>query len=195
MEQKLSLIVFRHGETTFNRDRIFSGWIDIWLDNQGIREAKQLGKKLSKEKIDLAFCSDMLRSKQTLIHVLRYHPNSKIIIDHRIKERNYGVFSGHSKDAFKKTLPKKYEEIHRGYYADIPKGENFEMVGKRVFPFMTELIKMMETEKVNVAISAHPSSMRLILEYLEGLSPEQVEKLEFSPTTYKKYVIRFNSPN
>jgi len=192
MEQKLSLIVFRHGETSFNRDKIFCGWINTWLDKKGIEQAQKLGKKLVKEKIDVGFCSDLLRSKQTLAYVLSHHQKAKVIVDHRIKERNYGVFSGHSKKMFKQLFPEKYEEIHRGYYADVPKGENFYDVGKRVFPFMNDLLKFMKEENVNVALSVHGNSMRLIVEYLENLSPKQTTQLEFAPSDYKKYILTFN---
>ncbi len=192
MSHKLTLIVFRHGETSFNKDRIFCGWINTWLDSVGIDQAQVLGKKLAGEKIDYGFCSDLIRSKQTLAYVLSHHNKAKVIVDPRIKERNYGVFSGHSKKLFKQLFPEKYEEIHRGYYTDIPKGENFKQVGNRVAPFMNDLLRLMKKEKVNVCISAHGNSMRSIVEYLEELSPKQVEKLEFKPTDYKKYRIAFD---
>jgi bisphosphoglycerate-dependent phosphoglycerate mutase len=192
MGNKFSLIVFRHGKTSFDLDRIFCGWINMGLDSVGISEAKILAKKIKKENIDVGVCSALLRSKQALVYVFSEHPGSKVIIDHRIRERNYGIFSGHSKKLFKELFPEKYKEIHRGYYANIPKGENLSNVGVRVFQFMNDLLKFMKKEKVNVCISAHPSSMKLIVEYLEGLSKEQVEKAEFSPNSYKKYVLSFD---
>jgi 2,3-bisphosphoglycerate-dependent phosphoglycerate mutase len=191
MADQLTLIVFRHGETSFNKERIFCGWINTWLDARGITQAQILGKTLAGEKIDYGFCSDLIRSKQTLAYVLSHHKKAKVIVDPRIKERNYGVFSGHSKELFKQLFPEKYDEIHRGYYTDIPKGENFMQVSQRVAPFMNDLIRFMKKEKVNVCISAHGNSMRSIVEYLEELSPKQVEQLEFKPTDYKKYRITF----
>jgi len=191
MAKKLSLIVFRHGETSFNRDRIFCGWLNTWLDPVGIDQAQALGKKLARERIEYGFCSDLLRSKQTLIYVLTQHRKSKVVVDPRIRERNYGIFSGHSKKLFRQLFPEKYNEIHRGYLTNIPKGENFAQVGRRVFPFMNDLMRFMKKNEANVCISAHGNSMRSIVEFMEDLPMEEVEKLEFRPTDYKKYVITF----
>ncbi|MCX6800678.1 MAG: histidine phosphatase family protein [Candidatus Diapherotrites archaeon] len=188
---KLTLIVFRHGETSFNKDKIFCGWINAPLNETGIAQAKALGKKLKDEKIDCGFCSDQVRGMQTLAAVLEYHQKAKVIIDHRIRERNYGIFTGHSKIIFKQIFPRYYEEVHRGYHTAIPGGENFFQVGKRVFPFMNDLVKFMRENKCNVAISAHGNSMRLIQEYLENLSHEETSKLENSPAAYKKYCLNF----
>ncbi|MFA5357556.1 MAG: histidine phosphatase family protein [archaeon] len=188
---KLSLIVFRHGETSFNKDWIFCGWINAPLNKNGERQVKVLAKKLGREKIDYAFCSDQLRSMQTLAAVLEYHSKVRVVIDHRIRERNYGVFSGLSKIVFQRLFPRYFEEVHRGYHTKIPGGENFFQVSKRVFPFMNDLIKFMHENKCNVAISAHGNSMRLIQEYLENLSHEETVKIENPPAAYKKYYIIF----
>jgi len=189
---KLSLIIFRHGETAFNRDRIFCGWSKTQLDETGIKQAIALSKKLSKENIDFGFCSDLTRSKQTLATVLENHKKSKVIIDQRIKERNYGIFTGHSKALIKSLYPDLFAGIHRGYYAKIPYGENFSQVGERVFPFMNELLSFMQKNEVNTCLSLHNNSMRVVREYLENLSPNQVEKIETFPADYKKYLINFD---
>lgn len=188
---KLALIVFRHGETSFNRDNIFCGWINAPLNETGIKQAKTLAEKLRGEKVDYAFCSDQVRSMQTLAAVLEYHPKAEVIIDHRIRERNYGIFTGHSKLIFKKIFPRYYGEVHRGYHTKIPGGENFFQVSRRVFPFMNDLMKFMREKKCNVAVSAHGNSMRIMQEYLENLSHEEVSKIENKPGAYKKYFIYF----
>lgn len=188
MQQQI--ILFRHGEVA-SPQNIFLGWLNFPLSRKGVQQAKRLAQKLRCEVIDFGFCSDQIRSQQALVEVLHYHPNSKAIIDHRLRERHYGVFSGKSKDLFRKLYPEKFKEIHRGYYASIPEGENLEQVGKRIFPFMNQLLHFMQREKCSVAISAHASSMRLIQEYLENLSPFEVIKLEQDPIKYKKYILNF----
>ena len=188
MQQELFL--FRHGDI-ISKEKIFLGWINAPLNKNGLLQAKKVSKDLSRKKIDYGFCSDQLRSKQALGEVMKYHPKAKVIVDHRLRERHYGIFSGHSKALFKKLFPKKFEEIHRGYDTTIPCGENLFDVSKRVFPFMNDLLKFMQKEKCNVVISAHTNSLRLMQEYLEGLAKSEVVKKEHSPTQYKKYVISF----
>jgi broad specificity phosphatase PhoE len=187
---QLSIILFRHGKIQSEKN-IFCGWLNLPLNEEGLNQANALAQKLKGEKIDLAFCSDQLRSQQALLEVLKFHPKAKVIVDPRLRERHYGSLSGSLKEVVKKKSKKKFDELHRGYYAVIPSGENMHKVSKRVFPFMSDLIRLMQRKKCCVAISAHTNSLRLIQEYLEGLFPHEAEKLEHHPEEYKKYVIDF----
>ncbi len=186
-----NIFVFRTGSIE-TKQNIFCGWLNIQLSKQGIKEAQQIAKKLKNQKIDFALCSDQLRSKQALAEVLQFHKNTKVIMDHRLRERNYGVFSGHEKELFKKYYPEKYKEIHRHYYADIPKGENFEQLSRRIFSFMNDLLKFMKETEGNIVICAHTNSMRLIIEFLEDLNKQNVSEIEHSPTQHKNYFVKFN---
>ena len=187
---ELSLYVFRTGKVK-SKNNIFLGWLNLPLNEQGINDAKKVGKKLSKEKIGFGFCSDQIRGKQALIEVLKYQGNSKAVIDSRLRERHYGIFSGHDKELFKKYFSN-YPDIHRGYEDKIPCGENLGDVTKRIFPFMKDLIKFMQDEKVNVVLCAHTNSMRAIEEYMEDLSKDELVVMENSPSNYKKYVLKFD---
>ncbi len=185
-----SLLLFRHGALD-TKENIFCGWLDIHLNKKGIKEAKILARKMRKEKIDFAFCSDHLRSKQCLVEVLKYHKKAKVIVDHRLRERHYGALTGHSKLMAKVMLEEHFQKIHRGYHTNIPSGESFNQVSKRVFAFMNELLRFMQKNNCSVAISAHSASSRLIQQYLEGLLVKEAEKLEHHPEKYKKYLITF----
>lgn len=185
-----SLIIFRHGALD-TKENIFCGWLNLPLGKKGIKQAKVLAKKLRKEKIDFAFCSDQLRSKQCLAEVLKYHRKAKVIIDHRLRERHYGVLTGHSKLRAKVVLENHFNNVHRGYNAIVPGGENFNQVGKRVFSFMNDLLRFIQKNDCCVVISAHTNSLRLIQEYLEALPEREAEKLENHPEDCKKYCLTF----
>ena len=187
---ELCLYVFRTGKVK-SKDNIFLGWLNLPLEKQGLIDADKIGRKLKNENIGVGFCSDQIRGEQALIEVLKYHPMAKVVIDPRLRVRNYGVFSGHDKELFKKYFSN-YPEIHRGYEGKIPKGENLSDVSKRVFPFMKDLIKFMQNEKLNVVLCAHTNSMRAIEEYMEDLSEDQLIIMENSPSSYKKYVLKFD---
>ncbi|MFA5931429.1 MAG: histidine phosphatase family protein [archaeon] len=183
------IYLFRHGHIQ-SKKNILCGWINLPLDSLGVEQAKVLAKKLKDEKIDVAFCSDQIRSKQCLVEVLKYHPKAEVIIDPRLRERHFGALSGELESVFADTSDLK--KINGSYVEGVPGIESLDTVRKRVFPFMSQLIKFVQNEKVNVAISAHNDSLELIQEYLEGLTPDQAKKLEHFPTNYKKYVITFN---
>lgn len=186
-----SIILFRHGDVD-TKENIFCGWLNISLSKKGISQAKVLSKKLKNEKIDFAFCSDQLRSKQCLIEVLKYHKKAKVIVDHRLRERHYGLLTGYNKLEAKVVLEDKYHKIHRGYSEEVPFGENFNDVGKRVFSFLNDLLRFLQDNDCTVVISAHTTSLRLIQEYLEALPRDKVEKLEHHPADFKRYCLEFD---
>ncbi len=168
---KLKIYLFRHGTTSDNADGVFSGWRDVPLNKKGIRDAQIVALRLRDKKFTLAFQSDLIRSKQTLREVLKFHKHVKIISDSRIKERSYGELQGKTHlEVVKKFGWKKYDEWHRGYETRAPNGESLKAVEVRVLAFIKDLIEMMREEKVSVGISAHGNSMRAFRRYFEKLS-------------------------
>lgn len=176
--KKYHIYLFRHGQTEYNKKHIFTGWSDSKLTLLGIKQAKELGKMLSKKKIDVAFSSSLNRSKVTLKYVLKYHPEcKKIIVDDRIRERNYGKLNGlYHEDIIKKYGEKQFEKWHRGYNTPPPGGECFYDVEIRVKSFIKFLKKYIKENKVNVAISAHGNSIRLFRKIIENKPKNEVVK-------------------
>lgn len=100
---KLHIYLFRHGQTVFNRDHRFTGWLDSKLTAKGIKDAKKIAKKLKNKKFQVAYQTRLSRSKDTLKYVLKYHPEcKKIITDNRMIERSYGKLQGKTHKAFVK---------------------------------------------------------------------------------------------
>jgi len=177
---KLHIYIFRHGQTYFNRDHIFTGWKDSKLTPLGIRQAKIVAKKLKNKKFQVAYTSDLSRCKDTLKEVLKYHPECKEkIVDKRLRERRYGKLQGkYHKTVIAEYGKKQFDIWHRSYDAPPPGGESIKMVEKRVNPFIQNLLKKIKKEKVNVAISASGNSMRPIRKYFEHLTVKQMMELE-----------------
>lgn len=99
--EKNSVYVFRHGKTHFNTKGIFTGWKDSTLTKEGIRNAKSVALELRNKKIDVAIHTRLSRSRDTLIEVLKFHRECKIILcDDRMIERSYGDFEGISHKRF-----------------------------------------------------------------------------------------------
>ena len=175
MKRECKIYLFRHGTTSDNAEGVFSGWRDVALNQKGIRDAKIVALRLKDKKFDLAFQSDLLRSKQTLREVLKFHRNVKVITDVRLKERSYGDLQGKTHlESVQKYGYKKYDTWHRGYDVRLPRGESLKDVEERVLKFIKELLKIIKDEKVDVAISAHGNSMRAFRRYFEKLSIEQM---------------------
>ena len=166
--EKPTLYIFRHGQSADNENFLFSGWRDSPLSETGIKQARLLGEKLKVKKIDLGIA----------LADLPLHKNIIKELDDRVIERSYGVLQGQSKiDLFLTDRPL-YERYHRAYDFPAKDGESLKMVGERVFPFCEQLISRMKKELINVAVSAHSNSMRVLRRYFEKLTIEEMSQLE-----------------
>jgi len=217
---KYKIYIFRHGQTYYNRSHRFTGFIDSHLTPKGIQDAKKIAQKLKGKKFQVAFQTHLSRSKDTLKPVLQYHPEcTKVIVDDRMIERDYGSLKGKSHKTFVKEigtqhyktllhwhqldhLPAKEKEklvkelgepelqvIRRSYDVRPPGGESIKDVEKRVLSFIKDLLAYMKKNKVHVAISAHGNSMRPFRRYFEKLSVEEMMKLENPWDDYFEYTV------
>ncbi len=175
MKKGFKIYVFRHGQTTFNRDHRFTGFKDAKLTQLGVKQARVIAKKLKNKKFEVAVYTRLSRSKDTLKEVLRFHPEcKKLIKDDRMIERNYGRLNGHYHSAIiKKYGKEQFEKWHRGFGERPPRGESFADVEKRVKSFIKFLIAFVKKNKVNVAISASGNSIRLFRKIMEKASVKE----------------------
>ncbi len=101
MKGKYKIYLFRHGQTTFNRDGRFTGQMEARLTTKGQEHAKKIAKKLKDKKFEVAIRTRLSRSKATLKPVLKLHPECKIIFeDDRMIERSYGDLQGTTHEQF-----------------------------------------------------------------------------------------------
>ena len=104
--------LFRHGQTTFNRDGRFTGWMDSRLTKKGKRNALGIARQLKDKKIDVAIHTRLSRTKDTLTPVLKYHPECKIILeDDRMIERSYGNLEGEKHENFIKRIGRREYDL------------------------------------------------------------------------------------
>lgn len=175
---KYKIYLFRHGQTYYNKNKVFTGWKDSKLTPLGMKQARIIAKKLKNKNIGMAFDNSLIRSKQTLKEVLKFHPECrKVISDKRMIERRYGKLEGkfHEK-IIKKYGQKQFELWHRGYNSRPLEGESFADVEKRVRLFIEDLKKTIKKEKVNIAISASGNSIRIFRKIIEKASEREAVK-------------------
>ena len=177
-KKQLTLYVLTHTETYYNRRRLFTGQTDSILTPLGHKQAKGQAERLKNKKIGLAFISPLRRTKQTLVHIAKYHPGIEICMDERLAERDYGQLAGKSKPKYKRENPKLYKSHHRSYEIPPPGGESMVAVEKRVLPFLRSVIDLMQKKQKNAVIVGHNNSLRPIRRYFEKLSPRQMMRLD-----------------
>ncbi|WP_456449968.1 2,3-bisphosphoglycerate-dependent phosphoglycerate mutase [Palaeococcus sp. (in: euryarchaeotes)] len=198
------LVLVRHGESLWNKMNLFTGWVDVPLSDRGIEEALNAGDLLKDYKFDVIFTSELVRAIQTVMLVMSKNNSGVPKIVHNdgrmkewgivygehgkkyipvykswhLNERYYGRLQGWNKDYARKVYGKEQVLLWRRSY-DIapPGGESLKDTAARTVPYFKGKI-MPELEKgKNVLVSAHGNSLRSIVMHIEGLTKEQVLKL------------------
>ena len=216
------LILVRHGQSVWNLENRFTGWVDVDITQKGEGEAKKAGNLLLKEKlnIDYYFTSFQLRAKRTLSIIKEILSDNKEVQEFwELNERHYGALTGLNKDEMKAKLgEQKVHEFRRSWnlrsdkldrnnshhprnleiYKDIPEDlipdtESLEDTYNRVIKIYDKHIRQL-VKKNNVLISAHGNSIRALCKFLFKLDENQISKLEI-PTGNPLYIRFDNNEN
>ena len=116
-----NILLIRHGETDWNKEKRLQGHLDIGLNDTGVEQAKLLGKILAAEKIDAAYSSDLSRALATANAVATHHELA-VYLDKSLRERCYGEIEGMTYAEIEKNLPENHKAWH-GRNADFrPQG-------------------------------------------------------------------------
>ena len=217
-----SIILIRHGQSVWNLENRFTGWVDVDITQKGEEEAKKAGNLLLKEKlnIDYYFTSFQLRAKRTLSIIKEILSDNKEVQEFwELNERHYGALTGLNKDEMKAKLgERKVHEFRRSWnlrpdkldrnnshhprnleiYKDIPEDlipdtESLEDTYNRVIQIYDKHIRQL-AKKNNVLISAHGNSIRALCKFLFKLDENQISKLEI-PTGNPLYIRFDNNEN
>ena len=200
------LILIRHGQSKWNLENRFTGWVDVDLTENGKLEAKKAGDLIKKSKIefDYYYSSIQLRANQTLKIIQKFlNDEKKIFKAWQLNERHYGALTGLNKTEMSKKIGEdKVKKFRRSWdlrpdplsknspfhpsnintYNDIPREnipdtESLKDTYDRVINFFLSDIKNKIISK-NILISAHGNSIRALCKYLFKLDEIQITKLE-----------------
>ena len=182
MEER-NLILVRHGQSEWNEKNLFTGWENPGLTSKGYSEAKFAGiliKEL-KLKFNCLFTSALIRAQITGTIILENIKQEDIYIikDQALNERFYGDLQGLNKDECRKKWGNDQVQVwRRSYDVGPPGGESLKQTGKRVLPYFLKKIYPKILKGENIIISAHGNSLRSLIKHLDGLSAEEIVKLE-----------------
>ena len=208
-----TLVLLRHGESIWNRENRFAGWIDVDLSIQGIEEAHRAARLLhdSGFSFDITYTSVLRRAIRTLWIVLDDMDLMYLPVHHswRLNERHYGALQGLDKRETTEKFGK--EQVHawrRGYsvrppalkendprhprfdprYAnlkkeELPATESLEDTLKRVVPYWKEMIVPAVMANKKVMIAAHGNSIRALVKYLDKVPDGEITDLNI-PTGF-----------
>ncbi len=174
------LVLIRHGESQWNLENRFTGWVDVPLSPKGEQEARHAGEKLAAFRFDCAFTSVLKRAKDTLRLALNVLGQSRVPVqEHQaLNERMYGDLQGLNKaDTVEKFGEEQVKIWRRSFDVRPPGGESLRDTADRVIPYFEQHIRPELQEGKTVLIVAHGNSLRALVMHLEHLSREQVLEL------------------
>lgn len=174
------LVLIRHGESQWNLENRFTGWVDVPLTPKGEQEARDAGMKLRAFRFDCAFTSVLVRAKETLRLVLEEIGQTTIPIEENqaLNERMYGELQGLNKtETAQKYGDHQVKIWRRSYDVPPPGGESLKDTAERVLPYFESRIRPALLENRTVLVVAHGNSLRALVMQLEHLSKEAVLEL------------------
>jgi 2,3-bisphosphoglycerate-dependent phosphoglycerate mutase len=199
-------VLVRHGQSQWNLENRFTGWVDVPLSKKGIEEAISAGKKLKDYVFDTMYVSHMLRAIQTLHYIIIESSSKKTpIIKHydkriskwelnyrgdlkreipvyqsvELAERYYGDLQGLNKQKTREKYGDKQVKLwRRSFDINPPNGESLKGTSERTIPYYKKYILKDLKEGKDVLVSAHGNSLRSIVMYVENVSKEEIPNLE-----------------
>jgi 2,3-bisphosphoglycerate-dependent phosphoglycerate mutase len=176
------LALVRHGQSLWNQENRFTGFVDVPLTEQGRNEARLAAKALDGLKFDVAYTSVLTRAQETLSLILdALGQRVPVIRDAALNERHYGDLQGLNKaDAAQRWGDAQVKIWRRSYDVPPPNGESLEMTAKRVLPFYDRAIAGDLRQGKNVLVVAHGNSNRSLVMKLDKLTGEQVIEVELA---------------
>jgi len=216
-----NLVIIRHGQSKFNLEDRFAGWIDTDLTEEGERQAKAAAETITKSGFnpDVIFTSPFTRAKRTAQFLF---PGRELKEDARLVERFYGGLSGKNKeDTLKEIGDDMFLKIRRGYDTapppitkdnrehasimeafnkwikgtfthELPETESLQHVEARVKPFYETVLKPLLREGKKVLIVAHGNSLRALIKLLKDIPPEAIAHVELETAQPAGFVVDKN---
>jgi len=177
------LVLLRHGESQWNLENRFTGWVDVPLSEKGVAEAHAAGERLAGVRFDVAYTSLLIRANETLRIVLEDTGQTDLvpIRDAALNERHYGDLQGLNKaETAERYGAEQVHQWRRSFDIPPPGGESLKDTAARAIPFFEAKIVTDLRAGRNVIVAAHGNSLRAIVMHIEGLSREQVLELNLA---------------
>ncbi|MBI4346639.1 MAG: 2,3-bisphosphoglycerate-dependent phosphoglycerate mutase [Elusimicrobia bacterium] len=174
------LVLVRHGQSQWNLENRFTGWVDVSITEKGAEEAHRAGRALKGQTFELAFTSELKRAHETLAIILAELGQKGLPTERSkaINERHYGDLQGLNKaETAQKFGDKQVHIWRRSYDVAPPNGESLKDTAERALPYFREKILPAVKAGKNVLVVAHGNSLRAIVMELDSLTQEQVMEL------------------
>jgi probable phosphoglycerate mutase len=167
---KTTLFLIRHGETDWNLQKRIQGHVDIPLNETGLQQAKRVAERMRSEPITALYSSDLQRARHTAECIARHH-GIEVRLDERLRERNYGLLEGLTKEEIDQQFPDYQASNHK-----VPGQESLEAVRQRALQFLSHIASQHLGERI--AVVSHGGWINAVLYVLsEGRAGTGITRL------------------
>lgn len=175
-----TLVLIRHGQSIWNLQNRFTGWVDVPLSEQGEAEARRAAELIDGLQFDVAYTSALRRAQHTLDIILETRGTPiPVIRDAALNERMYGDLQGLDKaDTIARHGEAQVHIWRRSFDVAPPNGESLKDTAARTLPFFDRCIMGDIRKGRNVLVVAHGNSNRSIVMELDKLDGEAIMKVE-----------------
>ena len=204
MSETMKLVLLRHGESVWNKENLFTGWMDVDLSDTGRKEAAEAGKLLRQADVefDVCYTSTLKRAIHTLNLALEQMDRDwlPVIKSWKLNERHYGALQGLNKAETAAKYGEEQVHIWRRSYdvpppaldpgdprnpavldayrnvpaQELPLAESLKDTVARVSPYYRQVIWPLIASGERILIAAHGNSLRALMMLLEKLTPEEI---------------------
>ena len=177
-----TLALVRHGQSLWNLQNRFTGWVDVPLTERGREEARTAGAALRGIGFDVAYTSALRRAQDTLAIILAETGlDVPVIRDAALNERDYGDLAGLDKaETAERYGPEQVHTWRRSFDVAPPGGESLRDTAARTLPFFDRAVMGDLRHGRDVLVVAHGNSNRSIVMQLDDLGPEEVVTVELA---------------
>lgn len=180
-----TLVLVRHGQSTWNAENLFTGWVDVPLTGLGVEEAQRAGERLGDEgvRVDRAYTSTLRRAIDTGQAVLTALGQADLeqVQAWQLNERFYGALTGRNKRQTAEEFGEEQVQVwRRSFDVPPPGGESLKDTAARVLPYVEREVLPALRWVGTVLVAAHGNSLRAMVKDLEGLSEEQIPTVEIA---------------
>ena len=215
----MKLVLVRHGESVWNLENKFTGWTDVDLSENGIKEAYDAGEKLKKSGIEFDVCyTSVLKRANHTLDIIKEVLSLDVLVfyDYRLNERHYGALQGLNKAETAKKYGDEQVKLWRRSYdvappaltkeddrypgndpkykdltdEELPLCESLKDTCNRTIPYYENVIKKSLEDGKNVLVVAHGNSLRSIRKHIDNISDADIMDLEIP--TGVPFVYEFN---
>jgi len=200
------IILLRHGQSQWNKQRVYTGWNDVDLSPEGMEEVRSIAKRLKEEGVcfGMAFASLLARTVKTLEIILNEYDCNKVDVvrSWQLNERHWGALQKVEMDKVKsKYGAKLVDQWRNDYYAKppkqeivdsknddlglhckdmtyVPNGESLHDLSLRVIPYLKSIIMPLVAKDENVLVVSHRHVLRVIIRYLVNASVDNMKNID-----------------